>query len=166
MPKPAPLLERLKNALGVHPDWSDYRISRAIRGSKIEQVRAIRDGKDSGISPDYLGPDRTPKAQDPPPAPTAGGGVITLDQVRRRYDIASLIREELNKLPPGDLILERELCLRTAGKDAARFRRSVENTEDLKPNRVKLKLDPDSPDGAWYWGTAETIAKAKAMRDE
>lgn len=55
---------------------------------------------------------------------------------------------------------------RTAGKDAARFRRAVENTEEFRAHRVKLKLDPDQPDGAWYWGSKADIEKAVRLRDE
>jgi hypothetical protein len=99
-------------------------------------------------------------------AKKAEAGTITLAAVRARYDIAAAIREELSRLKPGTLVLEREFCVRTAGKDAARFRRTVENTPEFRANRVKLKLDQDAGEGVWYWGARETILAATKLRDE
>ena len=152
MPKPAPLLERLKACLERHPEWDDNRIAAAIVGSSRAMVKAMRAGE----------PVEAIAAE----AAKAETGVISLAQVRARYDIAAAIREELARLKPGALVLEREFCQRTAGKDAARFRRTVENIEEFKANRVKLRLDQDAGEGAWYWGSAADVAQAIKLRDE
>jgi hypothetical protein len=156
MPKSAPLLERIKACLEKHPDWPDERIAAAIVGSRREMVRAIRAGEPL---PETV----TAIVEEAKKAET---GTISLAQVRARYDIAAAIREELAKLKPGALILERELSQRAAGKDAARFRRTVENVEEFRANRVKLRLDQDASEGAWYWGNQSTIAEAVKLRDE
>ncbi len=148
------LEQRIKNAIAKHPDWDNARMASAIRGSTRAAIQTVREGRPllegAGIALE----------------PVATAGQISLATVRHRYDIASRIRAELEALPQGTLILERELCAKTAGKDAARFRRTIENTEDLKGNRVKLKLDPDQPEGAFYWGKAQDVREAQRLRDE
>jgi hypothetical protein len=99
-------------------------------------------------------------------AKKAEAGTITLAAVRARYDIAAAIREELSRLKPGTLVLEREFCVRTAGKDAARFRRTVENCPEFRANRVKLRLGEDTGEGAWYWGHQQAVTEAIRLRDE
>jgi hypothetical protein len=139
--------DRIKGCVERHPDWDDARVSNAIAGSSVAAVRLVRAGE-------------TVPAEDKP-AP----GVITLDAVRARYDVAAAIRRELDRLKPGALVLEAEMRQRAAGKDANRFRRAVENAPEFKANRIKLQLDPDVKEGAWYWGTASTIAAAIKVRD-
>jgi predicted ArsR family transcriptional regulator len=92
-------------------------------------------------------------------------GTISLAQVRARYDIAASIKRELAKLKPGALILEAEMRQRAAGRDANRFRRTVDNTEEFKVNRIKLQLDPEGGEAAWYWGDVSTISAAIKVRD-
>ena len=102
----------------------------------------------------------------PPEKPEPVQGAITLDQVRGRYDIAGMIRQRILEIPAGQLIHERELCLQTAGKDIARFRRAVENNDDLKGFRVKLRLDPERSEGCWYYGSRQDVLEATRLRDE
>lgn len=149
------LQQRITESVARHPDWDDRRSASAIRGATRDMIRAVREGK----------PWEFPEASESKAGPV-GAGTINLDQVRKRYDVAAAIRAELEALAPGALILERELCLRTAGKDAARFRRTVENTEDLRAYRVKLKLDPEQPEGAFYWGRLQDVREALKLRDE
>ena len=149
--------QRIKNCIERHPDWDDSRIASATRGSTRAAIKAVRSG--IPVSEGMLA-----KAKPEEPAPAAGQ--ISIAQIRHRYDIAARIRAELEALPAGALILERELCQKTAGKDAARFRRTVENAEDLKAYRVKLKLDPDQPEGAFYWGKLQDVREAQRLRDE
>ncbi len=52
------------------------------------------------------------------------------------------------------------------GKDVARFRRTVENTEELRAYRVRLKLDENDREGTWYWGAREDVLEAIRLRDE
>lgn len=150
------LQQRITESVAKHPEWDDKRMASAIRGATREMIRAVREGQPWTFA---LEAPARPMASD-------DAGTINLDQVRRRYDIAAAIRAEIEALKPGALILERELCIRTAGRDAARFRRTVENTEDLRGYRVKLKLDPEQPEGAFYWGRPKDIHEATRLRDE
>lgn len=148
------LRDRILESISRNPDWDDPRIASAVRGATRALVRLARSSQPF--------PDDTEAG----PAGQRDTGMISLEQVRKRYDIPAAIRAEIDALKPGALILERELCQRTAGKDAARFRRAVENTEDLRACRVKLKLDQDQPEGAFYWGRPQDVREALKLRDE
>lgn len=148
------LEERIKACLGKHPEWGDARVAAAIVGSGRDAVRAVREGRPISVKGEVV------------VEVISDTGTVSLGQVRKRYDVPAAIRGELAKLKPGALILERELSLRAAGKDASRFRRAVENTEEFKANRVKLRLDQDVSEGAWYWGRREDIQEATRLRDE
>lgn len=150
------LEQKIKRSADAHPDWSEARIASAIRGATRIAVRAVREGRPIPESFATRGV----------PLEPARAGRITIDQVRKRYDIAQAIRECLAGLAPGELIYERELCQMTAGKDAARFRRAVDNAQDLKAHRVKLRLDPESSEGAYYWGRRDDVAAVVRLRDE
>ena len=156
MPKTSPVEDRLRACISNHPDWTVERIAASIVGSTRAMVRAM-------IAGEPLPETVTAIVEE---AKKAEVGTISLAQVRARYDIAAAIREELARLKPGALVLEREFCLRVAGKDASRFRRTVENVEEFRANRVKLRLDQDASEGAWYWGSQSTIAEAVKLRDE
>src|SRR3972149_5976106 len=56
---------------------------------------------------------------------TSTAGFINLSQVIEKYDVASAIRRALSALPKGRLILEAELCQKTAGTDRNRLRRTL-----------------------------------------
>jgi len=156
MPKTSPVEDRLRTCIANHPEWTVERIAASIVGSTRAMVRAM-------IAGEPLPETVTAIVEE---AKKAEVGTISLAQVRARYDIAAAIREELARLKPGALVLEREFCLRVAGKDASRFRRTVENVEEFRANRVKLRLDQDAAEGAWYWGNQSTIAEAVKLRDE
>lgn len=94
----------------------------------------------------------------------ASSGVVTLEKIKSRFDITATIMRELEKVEKGTLISEAELCQRAAGYDKNRFRRTVENNEELfHSHRVKLKLDEGDP--KWYWGAKSDIEEATRMRD-
>jgi len=96
---------------------------------------------------------------------TGLSGVVTLDRVRDRYDIKSAILRELEKIEPGTLVAETELCFRAAGTDKNRFRRAVENNEDdFRAHRVRLQVEKG--EARWYWGSAKDVAQAEGMRDQ
>lgn len=160
MPNPTrlPLAEKIRRCIDSHPDWDANRIASAVRGSTRVAIRAVMNGLP------------IPEKPEPPAAKAverSDAGTVDLSAVRKRYDIAAAIRFELSQMKPGSLILEREMCSRTAGRDASRFRRTVENgIDEFRSNRVKLRLDPDQPDGSWYWGRREDIAEALRLRDE
>ena len=95
---------------------------------------------------------------------TPASGLINLSQVIERYDIASAIRREIAALPKGRLILETELCQKTAGTDRNRFRRTLDNNADgFKAFRILLKLDEGEK--KWYWGSISDISEALKIRD-
>jgi hypothetical protein len=149
------LEERIKGSVSRHPDWDDRHVSRTIRGATLAVVKAVREGRPV-VPP--------PVIEDP--VESAEVGTITLAQVRARYDVAAAIRDYVAGLKPGALKLEREVCQQTAGKDATRFRRTVDNNADeFRAFRIKLKLDQDQPEGSWFWGNKETIAEALKLRD-
>ena len=95
---------------------------------------------------------------------TPAVGLISLSQVIEKYDIASAIRRELASLPKGRLILETELCQKTAGTDRNRFRRTLDNNADgFRAFRILLKLDEGEK--KWYWGSISDVEQALKIRD-
>lgn len=146
--------ERIKAALARYPERDDRHISKSLHGITVAMVRAVRAGQPVPLPP-------APAVDTAP----ASGKVITLESIQARYDIASAIRREIAKLKPGHLIVESEMRTRAAGKDANRFRRAVENCDEFKANRIKLQLDPDGGEAAWYWGDSSTISAAARVRD-
>lgn len=146
--------EKIKACMGKYPDRDDRHISQTVHGATLAMVRAVRAGEPM--------PEADKSAERPQPSSV---GVITLDAVKARYDIAAAIRREIGKLNSGALILESEMRLRAAGKDAARFRRAVENTDEFKANRIRLQLGSEGGEAAWYWGDNSTISAALRVRD-
>jgi len=138
--------EKLKRCIEKHPDWEDTRVANSV-GCSIKLVRLMHSGAPIPVQ----------KSED--------SGIVSIERVIKRYDIKSAIMRELSKIPRGQLVSEAELCLRSAGTDRNRFRRTVENNiEEFRPLRIKLKLD-ESGDGKWYWSDPETIAEAQRIRD-
>lgn len=110
--------------------------------------------KNSTIYPD--------KAPVPVVPQNPAGRILTLAQVIEKFDIPAAIRRELAQLPRGQLILEAELCQRTAGSDKQRFRRCVENNADaFRPYRIRLRIDEGDP--RWYWGGQIDIEEAQRI---
>lgn len=137
--------EKARKCLERHPDWDDTRISNSANCS-IHIVRILRSGKST-------------------PSKTEDSGIVSIEKVIARYDIKAAIIRELARIPKGQLISESELCLRSAGTDRNRFRRTIENNaEEFRLFRIKLKLE-ESGDGKWYWSDAETITEAQRIRD-
>lgn len=146
--------ERIKAAITRRPERDDSRTSKAL-GVPIAAIRAVRAGQS------------VPESGAPPPPEDRGNSnsFVSLDRVRARYDICAAIERELASIPRGRMILEADLCQRTAGSDRNRFRRTVENNEErFRGNRIKLRLD-DSSEGRWYWGHPEDISEAIRIRD-
>jgi len=154
--------EQIRGGLARHPDWDDRKISKSIRGSKKVHVAIIRAGGSlSAPTPVSVG---CGDAQGRVPSENVSG-MVSMEKVVARYDIKTAILREVEAVPEGALMTEAELCLRAAGQDRNRFRRTVENNEpEFKLLRVKLKLD-DSAEGKWYWGKPKTIAEALRIRD-
>lgn len=154
-PSRIPLADRIRGCHDRHPEWDVARIASAVRGSNRTMIAAVLAGEPI---PDPPQPKNVRLVSEP--------GIVDLDAVTRRYDIAAAIRDELSRLPPGKLMVEREMCQRTAGRDTGRFRRAVENTDEFRSNRVKLRLNPDQPEGSWYWGNRDDVTRAVRLRDE
>jgi len=154
------LTERIRACMEKHPEWTDRRVSGSIRGATLTSVHNVRAGVPIQEQEEKEGDVTKEEKQ-------SVSGIISLDVVRLRYDTLASIRRELKKIPFGKIIPERELCFRSAGKDNARFRRTVENNiEEFKNNRVKLKLDQEASDGQWWWGSAGDVKEAIRLRDE
>lgn len=151
-----PLAQRISRAVEKYPEKTDRQIASSIRGATVASVRAVKLGLP------LIEPTKTVVVVSPAPAP----GVVTIDQVRKRYDIVSAIKAEVAALAPGTFVHERELVLAVAGKDVSRFRRAVDNAEELKAMRIRMKLEKDQPEGCWYWGRPEDVLEARRLRDE
>ena len=143
------MADRIAACIARHPDWNDKRVAKAI-ACRMHEVEAVRAGNPAS-EPE---PRSTPKAV----------GIVTLDTVREKLDIRAAIHRETLRIRPGQLVEEREMRARTAGNDAARFRRAVENHEDeFAPFRLKLRLTDG--EARWWWGRADTVAEAAKIRD-
>jgi hypothetical protein len=157
--------EKIKAALARHPDWTDNRVQKSAGGTQA-LVRAIRQGADPATFAES--PRETLEhitgTQTLPILPGGGhGGLVSLSRIVEKFDIRAAILREIAALPEGELIPEKELCQRTAGKDQSRFRRCVENNgTEFKPLRVKARLD-DSTEGKWLWGRMKDIEAARAI---
>jgi len=144
------LKDRIMRCIGRHPDWTNKRIANSA-SCRVREVVSFKEGKllDAG-----------------PNGNTHQPGIISLEQVFKKYDIRSSILRELAAVPRGELIQEEDLRQKSAGQDRNRFRRTIENNaEEFKPVRLLLKIEEGS-DGKWYWGHAEDIKKAKEIRDK
>ena len=145
-----PIEEKIKRCLERHPEWTSKRISNST-GGIVSLVESIRGG----------GP-----IEEKPRAETSGAGLVTLADVRQRFDIPAAIKRELGRLGKGQLMPEDELCRLTAGRDRNRFRRAVDNNPALpQTHRVKLRLD-DSGDGKFFWGNAADISEARHIYEQ
>lgn len=147
------LEDRVRACLARHPEWTAQRIANST-GARQAAVEAVR----AGLPIVAQG--------DPPvlaPVPPVNASLVSLDKVIARYDVKAAILHEIGELPKGKLIVEAELCQRTAGTDRNRFRRCLDNCADeLKALRIKLRLD-DSTEGKWYWGRAADIEQAQRI---
>jgi hypothetical protein len=100
---------------------------------------------------------------------TPNGGIVaktdetvSLSQLEKRYDVKSAIESVLSTLPPERLIQESDMAQRAAGGDRNRFRWFLDTHLDaFKDNRIKLRLDGGP--SRWYWGTVDTIKKARVI---
>lgn len=145
-----PAADRIKACLDRHPDWAAARVAKSLN-LRMADVEAVRGG-----APAIVPPGEAPVASN-------GGSLISLDRVVIRYDTRTAILHVIGELPKGKLIIESELCAKTAGTDRNRFRRCLDNNaEEFQPLRIKLRLD-DSSEGKFFWGHASDIAEAKRI---
>jgi len=138
--------ERVERCIKRHPDWTAPRIANSI-GCSILLVRARMIGE------------ALPKGTE------KKTGLISLTKVMERYDIKAAILKALATIPREQLVVEADLCQRAAGTDRNRFRRTVENNNEVfKVLRIKLKLE-NGGEGKWYWGHPDDIAEAHRIRE-
>lgn len=149
------LEEKIRRCIERHPDWTDLRISNSV-GTSVPNVKAFRTGQPIDCSPPVSPSASPPRVETP--------GIVSLEKVIQKYDIAAAILRELAQLPQGKLLSEQELCQRVAGTDRSRFRRTVENNPDrFRPLRIQLKLDEGEK--KWWWGNDSDISEAQRIRD-
>lgn len=144
--------ERIRRCIAKHPDWTDARIQNSVKG-RMELIQAVR----AGVSPTLQ------TGESKPLEGNGNAALVSLDKIIARYDIKGAILRVIGELPKGKLIVEAELCQRTAGSDRNRFRRTVENNqEEFKAFRIKLRLD-ESAEGKWFWGHVSDIEQAQKI---
>lgn len=139
--------ERARLAILRHPDKPAHRIADCIRGASAKMVREIKAQMENGPTAGPL------------PVQRESSGLVSLESLKAKFDTAGAIRRELEKLPRGKLILDRDLRQIVAGYDSARFKQAVENNDDeFKPYRIRVK-SKDDHDAKWYWGHPEDVAE-------
>jgi hypothetical protein len=159
MPKSAPLLERIKACLEKHPDWDDVRVAAAIVGSRRELVRAVRAGEPLPETVTAI-VEVTPKGQ-----LTSGVTLISLDDIKRKYDLYAQILEVICDLPSGQVISETDLraCIQTP--DPLRFKRTIEAHEkELEPYRIMLKYK--SSEARYHYAKPEVISDLRNILEK
>ena len=141
--------EKVKRAIERHPDWADRRIQNSTGGT-LGMIARARGGGDI----------TAPKLRD---FTSKAPAVISLADVRQKFDIPAAIKRELARLDRGSLLPEDELCRLTAGKDRNRFRRAIDNNPQIaKAHRIKIRLE-ESGDGRYLWGSVADIAEARRI---
>ena len=159
MPKSAPLLERIKACLEKHPDWPDERIAAAIVGSGIANVRAVRAGEPLPKVVTAI-VEVTPKGQ-----LTSGVTLISLDDIKRKYDLYAQILEVICDLPSGQVISETDLRTCVQSPDPLRFRRTIEAHEkELEPYRIMLKYK--SSEARYHYAKPEVITDLRNILEK
>jgi len=159
MPKSAPLLERIKACLEKHPDWDDVRVAAAIVGSGITNVRAVRAGEPLPKVVTAI-VEVTPKGQ-----LTSGVTLISLDDIKRKYDLYAQILEVICDLPSGQVISETDLRTCVQSPDPLRFRRTIEAHEkELEPYRIMLKYK--SSEARYHYAKPEVISDLRNILEK
>lgn len=147
------LEEKIRAAIARHPDWDDRHISRTARGATLAAVAAIRSGRPL--------PEPEP---DPPAAPVTlhpNVTLVTVEDIKRRYDMFGAIMEIIRGLPPGSVIAEPDLKQSVDHPDPFRFKRTLEAREkDLEPYRIMLKYR--GSEAKYHYGKPEVVADLKA----
>lgn len=148
--------DRIKCCIARHPEWPAERINNSIAGSNIAMVRAIMAGTAVPIEGTTV-----PKPESAPEI----SGYVSLDLICEKLDVKSAILREIGKIPKHKVIPEAEMVSRTAGTDRNRFRRIIENNaEEFRPYRTMVKTR-ESPNGIWFWASAEAITRINKLRD-
>lgn len=143
----------VERCLNKHPDWTLRRISNAT-GCSVVVIREAIEKLGLGESRDVIIQQRIYNTE-----PS-----VSLSQLEKRYDIRAAIKVALGNLPEGRLILESEMSQRVVGDERNRFRWFLDtNLAEYQDYRIKLRLDGGP--ARWYWGTKDTIKKARIIVD-
>jgi hypothetical protein len=159
MPKSAPLLERIKAGIARHPERNDRLIAKSIRGITVAMVRAVREGRPLPETVTAI-VEITPKGQ-----LTSGVTLISLDDIKRKYDLYAQILEVICDLPPGQVISETDLRTCVQSPDPLRFRRTIEAHEkELEPYRIMLKYK--SSEARYHYAKPEVITDLRNILEK
>ena len=147
-------IDRVKACLLRHPDWDAARIQRSCSGSTRNMVANL---KSTMV---------VPEGQSVPSVVALKPSLLSLDKVKDRYDVVGAIQREVLNIPRGKLLLDEDMCRLTAGKDRNRFRKAVENNQEIfKPYRIKINLEHGG-EGKFYWGHKDDVAEVVRLKDE
>jgi len=147
------LEEKIKGGIARHPDRDDRLIAKAVRGATVAMVRAIRAGEP------------IPEPGPEPPAATIAlhpnVTLVTVDEIKRRYDMFGAIMEIIRGLPSGAVITEADLKQSVDHPDPFRFRKTLEAHEkELEPYRIMVKYR--GSEAKYHYGKPEVIADLRA----
>ena len=156
MPKTSPVEDRLRACFAKHPDWPDERIAAAIVGSRREMVRAIRAGE---------------PLPEPPTKPEFAAALhpnvtlVSVNDIKRKYDMYGAIMEIIRTLPPGQVITEGDLKQSVDHPDPYRFKKTMDAHEkELEPYRIMLKYR--GSEAKYHYGKPEVIADLRVTLEK
>lgn len=136
--------EMIREVLKKHPQMGMVAIAK-VAGLPQRQVRRLR--------PMLNGYDHAPSATTTPTPSTVG--VLTIKDIRSRFDVPDKIRRGIRTHLKGDVFIEdtrfRELC----GVPISRWRRIADSAE-FADNRMKIE-------GVLHWSRPETINEARSI---
>lgn len=132
------LVDLVRQAQQDHPGINRNRLAEILKVS----VRQIANARKTLVA-------SSPQAQE------QTAGVVTLKELRRRFDVPSMIRAGIKTHLKPDTFVEdhkfRELC----GVPVARWRRIADSAEFCE-HRMKI-------DGVLHWARSESITEAKSI---
>ena len=155
-PVTSPLSDRLKACFEKHADWTDERIAAAIVGSTRAMVRAMRAGE---------------PLPEPPTKPECAAvlhpnvTLVSVDDIKRKYDMFGAIMEIIKTLPPGQVITEGDLKQSVDHPDPYRFKKTMDAHEkELEPYRIMLKYR--GSEAKYHYGKPEVIADLRVTLEK
>jgi hypothetical protein len=141
--------EKIKGSIARHPEWDDRRVSRNAHGSTLAMVAAVRAGE----------PIPEPEKADAVPAAHLRPNVtlISVEDIKRKYDMFGAIMDIIRSLAVGDVIDEPNLKASVDHPDPFRFKRTIEAHEkELEPYRIMLKYKGSEP--KYHYARPDVIA--------
>ena len=145
--------ERIKAGMLRHPERDDRLIAKSIRGVTMAMVKAVREGK---------------ALPEPAPEPAAFTAalhpnvtLVSVEEIKRKYDMFGAIMEIIRGLPPGQVITEADLKQSVDHPDPYRFKKTMDAHEkELEPYRIMLKYR--GSEAKYHYGKPEVVADLKA----